>query len=313
MSETKIAVVIPVGPGRLQNLQAVLGCLTAQTEQVEGIVVVEDGPALGGGRLVVGDTKAEMQAWGKRILQMQTSKHEPGREQPRNLGVRYIKAKALGFTHVWFLDSDVVVEPDCHELLLEAITDGPQDRIVVAPYDWLPPGKRPEPGTDFDMTYHAMRNDPRWPSFDTYGSDETLHGDLAAGLACFSGNLIWPIDEFVRVGGFWNEIHHGRCEDGELGLRAVAMDVGIGFARGGRGWHLHHPVNVALAVERNARDVPMLNERHPWVEGSNVFMVDRDGKAFDTTCPGCGAQVPTIDWWNHAEACGVAPAIPVTA
>lgn len=134
--------------------------------------------------------------------------------------------------------------------------------------------------------------------------------DISAGLSCFSGNLVWPVDEFIRVGGFWSEIHHGRCEDGELGLRAVSMGVPISFAPRARGWHLWHRINTSLAKARNKRDVPMLNERHPWVEGAQVFLVDRDGAAFDVLCPGCSNMIPTIGWWRHSEECGVSSALP---
>jgi hypothetical protein len=101
---------------------------------------------------------------------------------------------------------------------------------------------------------------------------------LNVGLACFSGNLIWPLLDFKRIGGFWNELHHGRCEDGELGLRAVAQGIPISYASLARGWHLDHPTDVAEKMRRNARDVPMLNERHPWVAGHDVFVVEEDGR-----------------------------------
>jgi hypothetical protein len=47
----------------------------------------------------------------------------------------------------------------------------------------------------------------------------------------------------------------------------------------------------------------MLNARHPWIQGSDIFMVDRDGKAFDIRCHGCGEQITTIGWWEHAASC----------
>jgi hypothetical protein len=288
-----IGVVIPVGPGRQENLTAVLRCLTHQSQGgAEGVVVVQDGF----------DSGAD---WSGPIVTLACAKHAPGREQPRNVGVRALHARWPQITHVWFLDSDVCVGPRCLEALKKALEAGEQDRIVVAPYDWLSAGERPTPGAE----YRPRRNDPRWPSFDRYPPQEALVGDLAAGLACFSGNLLWPIEDFIRVGGFWSELHHGRCEDGELGLRAVAMGVPISFAAGARGWHLWHRVNTGLALARNARDVPLINARHPWVNGAGVLMVDRDGKAFDVICSKCGEQVPTISWWAHADCCGVTSAL----
>lgn len=290
----KTAVVIPVGPGREDNLLQVLACLQEQTQKPDAVIVVEDGDALGG--LVIDGLTIP----GKHV---KADKHEPGMEQPRNVGVRVIEEHYENIDNVWFLDSDVIVEPDCLENLCDAMDRGIEDRILVAPYDWMPPGVR-EPMLDLD-------NDPRWPMFRDSSPERIYRDDLSAGLACFSGNLVWPIEEFTRVGGFWSEIHHGRCEDGELGLRAVAMDVSISMASLARGWHLWHPVNTDLAVARNERDVPMLNARHPWVEGADVFMVDRDGKAFDVLCSKCQQKVPTIGWWAHAVECGVSPELRV--
>lgn len=290
-----IGVVIPVGPGRQENLRTVLGCLAHQTVKPTGVVIVQDG-------------FDEVDDWPE-VMTLACPKHEPGREQPRNVGVRALRACWPDTTHVWFVDSDIHVGPRCLEELRLALAAGEPDRIILGPYDWLAPGERPTPGYE----YMGARNDPRWPHFERYGPGVALTSDLSAGLACFSGNLLWPIDEFMRVGGFWSEIHHGRCEDGELGLRAVAMGVPISFASRARGAHLWHPVNMALALERNARDVPMLNARHPWLQGADVFMVDRDGKAFDVRCAECQQQIPTIGWWAHAQACGASPALPVNA
>lgn len=300
--EPKIGVVIPVGAGRIENLHVILACLSAQTVTPDVVIVVGDGhDALDG---------MHTDLWGERVRAVRTDKHQPGMEQPRNIGVRALRSLRPDVTHVWFLDSDVMVEPECLETYLEALQGQDQDRILVGPYDWLPEGVRPAPGA-VPLELHVMDNDPRWPSFHRYEADDVLTNDLAAGLACFSGNLVWPVDRFTRVGGFWAELHHGRCEDGELGLRAVAMGVPISFVEYARGWHLWHPINIELTLQRNARDVPMLNERHPWVQGGGVLLVDRDGKAFDVKCRKCESVVPTIAWWRHAEACGVAPEIPV--
>jgi hypothetical protein len=63
-----------------------------------------------------------------------------------------------------------------------------------------------------------------------------------------------------------------------------------------------------LARERNARDVPMLNDRHPWVEQHGVYVVERDGKRFDQRCAACGELVNTIEYWAHRATCGTVPA-----
>lgn len=305
----KVATVIPVGAGRLENLEVVIEWLHRQTRPSDYLVIVDDGKNLVGQQLNVDISTS---------LLVHTPKHEPGMEQPRNLGVQVATSVWPKVTHAWFLDSDIVVEPDALELLEAGLAEGPEDRILVAPYDWLPAGVRPEGfsrPSDFLDTARSCSTgpnpDPRWEMFRASPPSRVYSGDLSAGLACFSGNLLWPINEFERVGGFWSELHHGRCEDGELGLRAVAMGVPISLVAEARGYHLEHEVNIELALERNRRDVPMLNERHPWVERGAVFLVDRDGAAFDVLCAKCQKAIPTIGWWQHAHECGVTPELRV--
>ena len=290
----EVGVVIPVGPGRVENVLQVLKALAEQTEVPRIVVCVCDGP----------DAALEVEGAGyPTVLAILNApeKHQPGMEQPRNVGVRLLRdlartdSRVAGLTHVWFLDSDIIVGPDCLEMYQSAMEAEPIERVLVGPYDWMPEGSR-EPMPD-------LKNDPRWVSFDQYEPFQMLTEDLSAGLACFSGNLIWPLDEFERVGGFWNDLHHGRCEDGELGLRAVAMGVPIGFVREARGWHLWHPIDLAWAQGANARDVPMLNERHPWVQGEGLFVVEEDGKRFNHRCPNCGQEFNSSEIWAHQSAC----------
>lgn len=283
----RVGVVIPVGPGRWENLKLVLRSLDAQTVKPTRIVLVCDGEAAH-----ISTPEAREFCPMIPLTSVLAEKHRPGMEQPRNIGVRFMREIDPEVTHVWFCDSDVILAPKAGEAFAAALTID-SDRILVGPYDWLPEGIR-EPVV-------SLMNDPRWVSFRTYDLAEAIENDLAAGLACFSGNLIWPIDEFTRVGGFWNEIHHGRCEDGELGLRAVAMGVPIGFVAGARGWHLEHPRSMEWIVATNARDVPMLNERHPWVEGEGLFVVEEDGKRFNVRCMECAWEGNTAEIWAHKE------------
>lgn len=292
--EPRVGVVIPVGVGRAENLVEVIGCLNRQTVLPEVVVLACDGP------------EAHLGLEPKEGFQLPMSimhlpKHEPGMEQPRNAGVRELER--FDVTHVWFLDTDVIVGDDCLEALLLSVgacqNHGEDAEIIVAPYDWLPPGVR-EPTPD-------LRNDPRWGSFERYPCYEVVREDLAAGLACFSGNLLWSIEAFKRVGGFWNELHHGRCEDGELGLRAVAMGTGVTFQGEARGWHLWHRINLTLTQQRNFRDVPMINERHPWKELPDgprleLFVVEEDGKRFNARCP-CGWEGNTVEVFAHQAGC----------
>lgn len=282
----KTAAVIPVGAGRRENLLACLFSIRAAVHQPDVIVVVCDGE--------VGIEDQDLAG----CYIVRPKKHEPGREQPRNRGVRAVQEiDTLGadpFTHVWFLDSDILVADDCYAAYLHAMMANPTDRVLVGPYEWLPTGVR--------ETHPEMKNDGRWASFEEHAPDEVITEDLSAGLACFGGNLIWPIEDFVRIGGFWDALYHGRCEDGELGLRAVACGIGISLVAGARGYHLDHPVNHELKLERNERDVPMLNARHPWVQGEGLFVVEEDGKRFNAACS-CGWTGNTAEVWAHRASC----------
>lgn len=284
----KTGVVIPVGPGRLENLLQVLHSLAAQTVKPDVVAVICDGE----------DAAFEVEgAYPIPLAVLTTSKHTPGEEQPRNIGVRLLRDLEMGkdLTHVWFLDSDILIGPDCLEMYEQAMEMEPIERILIGPYDWMPPGVRePMPG---------LKNDPRWVSFDQHEPFQMFRDDLSAGLACFSGNLVWPIAEFERVGGFWNELYHGRCEDGELGLRAVSMQVPISYVKGARGWHLYHDFDKQVVDERDARDVPMINDRHPWVEKGGVYVEDRDGKRFWVRCPNCRCEFPSSQIWAHKAEC----------
>ncbi len=130
---------------------------------------------------------------------------------------------------------------------------------------------------------------------------------LNVALGCFGGNLVWPISRFRCVGGFHPELHHGRCEDGELGLRAASYRIPMVLVPEARGWHIAHNIDVELAKVRNERDVPLINKWHPWVEEKGLVVTDEDGARFDFVCR-CGAQVNTLLMWDHVatHATGVA-------
>lgn len=327
----RAGIVIPVGGGRLENLTCALKSICEMTEQPELLVLVGDGPeGTEVAEIALDRTRNLFEyTWTEAVVRP-IEKHEPGLEQPRNVGVRVIEEvnhrnamlrQRYPITHVWFLDSDILV--DAGALAAYRAVAEPK-RVLVGPYDWMPEHHR-EPIPE-------LKNDPRWPSFDSSPADKVFTEDLSAGLACFSGNLVWPIDEFARIGGFWNEIHHGRCEDGELGLRAVACGVPISLVAAARGWHQGHPIDMEETLRRNYRDVPMLNLRHPWVEGMckckhkssdhapdglrpcmacdcvrlekivELFVVEEDGRRFNARCA-CGWEGNTAEIWAHQAGC----------
>lgn len=288
MSEFRPVIVVPVAPGRLRNVGQMLASIEALETKPLGCVFVEDGPG-----------EYPQKYLGVHEMIIRSRKHEPGHEQPRNVGAFAAKHAWRDANAVWFLDSDLVFRPDALTMLKERWEASDHGRVIIAPYDWLGPDELLITGT-------TVTNDPRWEMFnEERWSDLTYEstGQLNVGLGCFSGNLVWPMDAFVGIGGFWNELNHGRCEDGELGLRAVAEEVPITIERRARGYHLSHDRNMDWILEANRRDVPMINARHPWVEGEGLFVVEKDGKRFDQMCPICNTLINTGDFWNHKEMC----------
>lgn len=280
MTPFRLGCVVTAGPDRLENLLRTLSCLDACSPSVDGVVVVLDGWYLD-----------EIPEWApEHWLFTHIEKHQPGREQPRNVGVRHLRAKTDD-THVWFLDSDLVFEPDLVQRWSEGHAAADVDRILIGPYEWLAPGET-APRED-------LHNDIRWASFNESGPERVFTHDLGAGLGCFSGNLVWPVEAFARAGGFHPELHHGRCEDGELGLRAASLGVPMSLVRTARAWHVAHQVNHQWCIQANARDVPLLNSFHPWVQDQGLLLTEKDGARFDFQCPECGTRVNSADYWEH--------------
>lgn len=297
-------VVIPVGPARRENLTTCLEHLALQTVKPKIIVLVCDGPDA--------HIEMEVQSYPIPLAILDAPKHEPGMPQPRNIGARLLmtldqdeRFKSIPpISHAWFVDTDIIFRADCLEHFQKAMEANDEPRILVGPYDWLHEGAPREP----DMN---LKNDPRWVSFNDAYPWDVERENLAAGLACFTGNLVWPLDLFKKVGGFWDELHHGRCEDGELGLRAVGMGIGVSFVPEARGWHMWHPFSVDWVATANSRDVPMINARHPWKElgegGDELFVVDEDGKRFNVRCGKCGENFNSNLIWEHREECQGTP------
>ena len=285
----EIGVVITLPPGREENLKLAVHYLSRMSIHPRALVIVCDGPGV---NLDLG----EMPLAGDMLATER--KHEPGMEQPRNVGVRFLRDHHPSITHAWFLDSDIVVDPGALAAYYAAIAVAGDKSILIGPYDWMTDGMR-EP-------HPELRSDFRWDMFDERGLGPWV-GELGVALGCFGGNLVWPIDEFIRVGGFHHMLHHGRCEDGELGLRAATHRIPMALVREARGYHVAHAVNHELAVARNARDVPLINAWHPWVEEKGIVMAEQDGVRFEFVCA-CGEQLNTLLMWEHAARCpGVAP------
>lgn len=292
----RVGIVITTCAGREENLARALDYVAdLKVVTPELVVVVYDGCAVG----VRGETAGEIPVW-----RVEIPKHGPGQEQPRNVGFNRLRELAPGCTHVWFLDSDLIVPSDTLAQFYRGLCAAEEDRVLIGPYDWLPQGvigfvpemKDMAPGVWGPLGLA----DYRWNSFKADGPERVFRHDLGASLACFGGNLIWPVDAFEEIGGFHVDLYHGRCEDGELGLRACEAGLPMSLVRDARAWHVWHEVDHNGAVGKNGRDVPLLNAMHPWVETEGLRVVDQDGKRFDWRCPDCSEIHNSLSYWSHA-------------
>jgi hypothetical protein len=156
-----------------------------------------------------------------------------------------------------------------------------------------------------------LLRDQRSDQFREFPPERVLGGDIVGaspgdlsflmglGGACFSGNLVWPIKEFTDIGGFNPGMHHGRCEDGELGFRAIAHGIGVSMVAEARGYHQWHPVNTEWVLAANEQDVPFIHRTHPWLVDAGLVMTAKDGIRFDFRCPDCGERMNSLAYWGH--------------
>lgn len=282
MGDNKFGVVIPAAQNRMNNTIEVLKRVFAGNTLPEQVIVVCDGWE--SRKPVILEVPEGVKA---KTINIEKYQPDGKHEQPRNVGVRHLDDD---IDYVWFLDSDVIPSEFALTHYDRAAQIGSK-RILIGPYDWMPGGHR-EP-------MKGLRNDPRWDMFNEFTADYEAVGQLNFALACFSGNLVWPVEKFKYVGGFWNEINMGRCEDGELGLRAASFNIPMSVVSEARGWHLDHPINMEWIEAENKRDIPLLNKRHPWVEEKGLVVSEQDGARFDIVCPDCKEQINTVEIWGH--------------
>lgn len=291
----KLGVVIPVGPGRRDNVDLSLAYLATQTGLSEEapleVQIVCDGPAAWAdcGSVTTSDPRLLVDVVGM-------EKHAPGHEPPRNVGVRMLVGRRPSVDHVWFLDSDIILEPQALQAFLEALDGREPDGVLCGPYDWGSAGLREMvPRGDSRVEIH----DYRWAMFDENPPHEKLFFHLGAALANFSGNLVWPVAEFKRIGGFHWDLTAGRCDDGCLGVRAAVHGIASSFVAAARGLHISHPINLEWVHQANARDVPLINQWHPYIQELGVIPRNLDGVRFNMICQECGEEINTLEIWEH--------------
>jgi len=291
-------VIIPCGENRLENLNLVLESLYNQTLKVMYIVIVCDGFMPHKVNEVCGEIRGKLLLDGVVSIATYNAKHVGGSGtiQPKNAGAIWADDNLPidSFSHYWFVDSDIIMDPEANQMYAYATQyDYGEPRIMIGPYEWLPKGKRelsPE-----------IKNDPRWDMFNSNGHRTTAEGNISYAMANFGGNIVYPAKAFRDLGGFWDELSAGRVEDGEIGLRFCAAGVPMTTVGRARGYHLDHPVNHQWKLDTNTVEVPMLDERHPWVHNHGIYVSDNDGKRFEWVDPETGEHKNTLEMWKSNE------------
>ena len=295
-----LSVIIPVGTGRLQNLQNALYALQLQTlpkDKFE-VIIVADGSE--DETLGVAHSYPELD-----VRYIWTPKFQPRQDTPpRNKGARLAK-----YPFLVFLDSDVLLHAKALEYYMEDVAHNPLG-VVAGRYDWLPPcviGKRElEEGLESIYSYNAERDDldvhvrvlpfpkgnpthnvcrdMRQPMF-FETTPETVYmgdGNLNCYLGMFSGNILIAVDSFWKAGGYWEELTAGIVDDGSFGLtfwvKSVVRDnknrpilkdgkiqndptFSVRFDKRVYGCHQYHDRNIAFVQATTAREVDLINRR----------------------------------------------------
>lgn len=305
MTGMNFGIVIPYGGGRKDNLIRVLDGIHLQTRDTTfvPVVIVAHGQAADGeSSMIFNESNAGR--WKMDITWAFLDKNPPPSMPPRNYGADLLTRDRfdLDIDFIWFLDTDVVPEVQALDEYIHAIElhDGngmERDYVLAGQYDW-----RAQFG---GIQQHELRE----AMFRDHPFTEILYYNLAAALGNFSGNLVWPAKKFLEVGGFHPELTAGRCDDGELGLRAARDGIGTCFVAGAVAHHWWHPVNSRWVLETNARDVPIIDRLHPWVRRVGLVPRPEDGQRFNWRCPWCGDEMNSNLSWEHMRFHGE-PTIP---
>jgi len=261
-----LAFVIPTF-NRAKNLDLVLYGLTLQSDQRFEVAVSDDGSD--------DDTLDIARSYGDR-LSIMTVTHPHDGYQPgftRNEGVRLLPPT---FSHIWFLDSDVVLNPHAVERAREFVDENPK-LVVAGRYDWLPPMEvtkedlaerwgafisaqlPPKPGKWGEIGGSMVPGLP-------YGLDSRRNADWnglthlrTTGATC-SGNLIVPWDAWEMVGGFDENIK-AQGQDCDFGRMLGEREWWMAFYDGIAGYHLYHFRNIRFMSESVRWTIQYMREK----------------------------------------------------
>ena len=199
--------------------------------------------------------------------------------RPRNFGAKLAEQETEAYL---FLDSDIILNCEALQYYWEDFQKN-KDRVVIGPYNWLPPQKVSPKDIEERFDDIVLGNldrfqppgrighvgqDVRMVSFDK-GTPDDLYNEIYDGLACFGGNLLVPRNIFWKAGGYDEETHCG-LEDGEFGIRLWKHDVNFSFDKRCLGYHVWHetppsrfPAGLRLQIEKlNMKHFGEVNPDH---------------------------------------------------
>lgn len=203
-----------------------------------------------------------------------------GLARTRNMGAR------LAGGHLWFIDSDILLNPRAIENGLRLLEENP-NRVIGGYFKYLP-GMR--------ITHQSIRQwTPIWEmtlptrqvlqELTPIGKDvrEAWHDqgrmpDLFAdeSAICYSpltlvgGSILVPRHIWEEVGPFEERFTFYGGEDGEYSLKCAEKGYGFSFSRSMAGCHMAHP-KEPTAVHNEARVMALIRELHPrWFRGEQA-------------------------------------------
>jgi len=246
---SKIGFVIPTY-NRSQNLALVLRALSVQagvTKELQ-VVVADDGS------LDYGATSNTVKGFSGLAVRYLWRPHDGyGVSWMRNRGARLLDPDT---THVWFVDSDVLLNPGALAHGYELVDKYPQGVVICGKYDWLPPMVITAddvvhhwdklvgaalPPKQVDYTPNLLGNDPRFSGRPELWNCSALVEQFRGGT--LSGNLIVPMALMNETGGF-DEAIKGQGQDCEFGYHLQAAGARAVFCSHIIGYHVSHEMDI---------------------------------------------------------------------
>ncbi len=262
-----IAFVVPIY-NRAENLRLVLHGLLRQTDPFFTVVVADDGST--------DSPKAVIDEYASLLdIKYCRQEHKGYRvSRVRNLGVSHVRPQT---THVWFIDSDVVLNPHAVEEARLLLIQHP-GIVIAGRYDWMPPMRilpvdleerwgafvagelPPLAGQDDKFTGgHAVVGHHR--HFDIR---KTAQWDTGKILLCtgatLSGNLIVPRTAFSAVGGFDENIE-GQGQDCDFGKMLRRAEVQMMYSSTIIGYHLYHYRDLKFCATSVKKTIAYMKEK----------------------------------------------------